>query len=69
MHYGFRIPSRRNTIAMAVGLALGTSAGAQEASPGVTEEVIVIGSRATLASAIAKQRDSDKIAAVIDSTS
>ncbi|MDA0927000.1 MAG: TonB-dependent receptor [Proteobacteria bacterium] len=53
----------RNTLAVAVGIACATPALAQES----IDEIVVRGSRATLQSAIQKQRDSDKVAGVVDS--
>jgi TonB-dependent receptor len=52
-------------VALAVGLAIATSALAQQVDE--LEEVVVTGTRATLANSAALQRDSDRFASVIDS--
>ncbi len=51
-------------LVLAVGIALSTQAAAQ--SDGI-DEIVVVGSRASLQSAIQKQRNSDKVAGVVDS--
>lgn len=54
----------KKTLVLAIGLTLSIQASAQ--SDGV-EEIVVVGSRASLMSAIQKQRDSNKVAGVVDS--
>lgn len=54
-------------VALAVGLALANSALAAQPDDVVLDEVLVTGTRATLANSIARQRDSDKVSSVIDS--
>lgn len=53
----------KNSLALAIGLAIATPLAAQES----VEQITVVGSRASLQSAIQKQRDSDKVIGVIDS--
>jgi TonB-dependent receptor len=53
----------RKTLSLAIGMALSGQMLAQES----IEEITVVGSRASLQSAIQKQRDSDKVVGVIDS--
>ena len=53
----------RNTLALAIGMALTGHALAQDG----IEQITVTGSRASLQSAIQKQRASDKVAGVVDS--
>ena len=55
----------RKNLVIAVGLALSAETLAQ--SDVNVEEIIVVGSRASLASALTKQRESDKISGVVDS--
>ena len=55
--------SKGKLLAVAIGLALCAQAYSQES----IDEIVVVGSRASLQSAIQKQRDSDKVAGVIDS--
>ena len=54
----------QKNIVLAIGIALSAQAVAQ--SDGI-DEVVVVGSRASLIGAIQKQRDSDKVAGVVDS--
>ena len=54
----------QKSLVLAIGLAVSVSASAQ--SDGI-EEIVVVGSRASLQSAIQKQRDSNKVAGVVDS--
>ncbi|MCY4358066.1 MAG: TonB-dependent receptor [Gammaproteobacteria bacterium] len=58
-----KILRERNSLTTAIGLVLSIQAYSQES----IDEIVVIGSRASLQSAIQKQRDSDKVAGVIDS--
>lgn len=53
----------KNSLTLAIGLAIATPLAAQES----VEQITVVGSRASLQSAIQKQRDSDKVIGVIDS--
>ena len=55
----------RKNLVIAVGLVLSAETLAQ--SDVNVEEIIVVGSRASLASALTKQRESDKISGVVDS--
>jgi len=57
----------KNNLAVAIGLTVSVESFAQSQS--VIEEVVVRGSRSSLQSAIQKQRDSNKVAAVIDADS
>ena len=53
----------KKTLPLAIGLVVATSAQAQDS----IDEILVVGSRASLASALEKQRNSDKVVGVIDS--
>src|SRR5690606_23396410 len=53
-------------VALAVGLAIASSAYAQQVEE-VLDEIHVTGTRATLVNSAARQRDSDRISSVIDS--
>ncbi len=57
----------KNSLAIAIGLTISVETFAQVQN--TIEEVVVRGSRSSLQSAIQKQRDSNKLAAVIDATS
>jgi hypothetical protein len=60
-----RNPLSRNTLSIAVGLAVSAQAMAQQ--PPALDEIVVVGSRASLQSALQKQRNSDKVVGVVDS--
>ena len=53
----------KKTLPLAIGLVVAASAQAQDS----IDEILVVGSRASLASALEKQRNSDKVVGVIDS--
>ena len=57
----------KNSLAIAIGLTISVETFAQVQN--TIEEVVVRGSRSSLQSAIQKQRDSNKVAAVIDADS
>ncbi len=54
---------KKSVLATCVGLAVGNSVNAQDS----LEEIVVVGSRASLASALEKRRNSDKVIGVVDS--
>ena len=54
----------KKSLVLAVGLALSSQIAAQSDN---VDEIMVVGSRASLQSAIQKQRDSDKVSGVVDS--
>lgn len=60
-----RKPFVRSSLATAIALALSVSAAAQE--PVDLDEIVVVGSRASLASAIQKQRNANSVVGVVDS--
>jgi len=56
---------KKSNLTLAIGLALSFNIHAQDADN--IDEIVVVGSRASLQSAIRKQRDSDKVAGIVDS--
>ncbi len=60
-----RIPFSKKTLSIAVCLAASSQAMAQQTP--TLDEIVVIGSRASLQSALQKQRNSDKVVGVVDS--